>query len=225
MSRRNVDEKESRGLYATPKWPVRLLLTAKACTSCGEAVPVLPGGAWLEPCAGEGSICYATNEVRRDVKWTAIEREPALVETYLEPARRRGELDVVGAGDFFSFVRTAWNGLKPQTGFEVVLGNPAFPDATRFALNGRLLAPWTILLERVDWLGGGGRADFWRSGLADVWVLPQRPRFRGRGTDSGEYAWFVWGPGTTGRVHHLPVVTREQMAEHRMQPRLQLGGA
>lgn len=26
----------------------------------------------------------------------------------------------------------------------------------------------------------------------DVYVLPQRPSFTGKGTDSTSYAWFVW---------------------------------
>lgn len=31
-----------------------------------------------------------------------------------------------------------------------------------------------------------------RSHTPDIYVLPNRPSFSGKGTDSIEYAWFVW---------------------------------
>lgn len=49
--------------YATPAWCVRRLL---------EGVNP-PGGLWLEPCAGDGAIIRAVEEMRADVKWHAVE--------------------------------------------------------------------------------------------------------------------------------------------------------
>lgn len=226
MSLRNVSEKESRGLYATPRWPVHLLLTAEACTTCGEPVPRLPGGRWLEPCAGEGSIIYAANEIRRDVEWTAIEVDADLVTNHLQPAQARGEIAHVARADFFDLVTPYEAGGGPSC-FDVALANPAFPDAARFTAACRRLTTWTVMLERLDWLSGGEetkRAEFFSEvGEPDVWTLPNRPSFRGRGQDSGDYAWFIWGPTTTGRHHRLPLVSPELRRENRKQ--LLLGGS
>lgn len=208
MSHRNVDEPTSRGLYATPRWPVRLLL---------EHGPQLPGGRWLEPCAGEGSICYATNELRSDVRWTAVEIDGELVRDHLGPAFLRGEISHALRGDFFGFVAGCLSG---RATFDVALGNPAFPDAVAFVKSCLEVAPHVVMLERLDWLSGEGRAEFWAAHVADVWVLPNRPAFRGRGQDSGDYAWFHFHPAATGRVRHLPVVSLELRRESRRQLRM-----
>lgn len=208
--------KVSSGLYGTPRWPVTSLLTATHCACCNAQLPRFPGGAWLEPCAGEGSICYATNELRRDVRWTAVERDKRLFDRFLVPAWERKELDAVEQADFFEWVRTA-----PQR-FAVALMNPAFPDAERFVRECRHVALWTIALERLDWLSGEDRLAFYRDvGEPDVLVLPNRPSFRGRGQDSGDYGFFLWGPGVSGRVHHLPSVPLAQRQEHRLQTRME----
>lgn len=241
MSHRNVSDAESSGLYSTPRWPVWSLI---------EHGPNLPGGRWLEPCAGEGSICYAVNELRDDVKWCAVERDEKLVTEWLQPALFRGELAEVNGGDFFTIADTLWpaapgeqtcvgRAARSFTGrqaFEVATGNPAFPDAVRFAEYCLARAEWTVLLERLDWLSGAADEErsrragrkptpnryefFQRVGVPDVWVLPNRPQFKGRGQDSGDYAWFVWGPDTDGRVRHLPPVAPSMRSESRRQLRL-----
>jgi len=62
-------ERDEHDFYETPAWCVHRLL---------EAVPQLPGGAWLEPCAGKGAIIRAVNEVRKDpIHWTAVEIDPS----------------------------------------------------------------------------------------------------------------------------------------------------
>ena len=49
-----------------------------------------------------------------------------------------------------------------------------------------------VLLLRLNFLGTRGRAAFMRRHPPAVYVLPDRPSFTGKGTDSIEYAWFVW---------------------------------
>ena len=47
----------------------------------------------------------------------------------------------------------------------------------------------------------------------DVYVLPNRPSFTGHGTDSCEYAWFVFGasrPKPRGLVRVLATTPKEQ---------------
>lgn len=57
--------------YATPKWCVDRLLD--------EWDP--PGGTWVEPGAGSGSIIRAVNGRRHDVHWNAFEVRPEETET------------------------------------------------------------------------------------------------------------------------------------------------
>lgn len=219
MSSRVVTTDQSRGLYATPRWPIALLLSTRSCPCCSQPAPAvrLPfHGAWLEPCAGEGSICYATSELHHEVRWTAVERDPDLFERFLKPALERRELAAAHHADFFEWAKTT------TERFGVALLNPAFPDATEFVAECRRLALWTITLQRLDWLSGVERLAFFKQhGEPELWVLADRPRFRGRGQDSGDYGFFVWGPGISGgRIHHLPAVPLAQRQEHRLQTRL-----
>ena len=201
MSHKNVTDEESRGLYETPRWPVHLLL---------DHGPQLPGGRWYEPCAGKGSICLAVNERRRDVDWYAVERDPELCDV-LERLAMRREIARLERNDWFR----ACHEVPPG---EVLIANPAFPDAVAFVLSGLALCTGVIVLERLDWLSGASRAPFFeRNGAPDVYVLPNRPRFKGRKQDSGDYAWFVWGPGVDGRVRWLPVVSAAVRGEARAQ--------
>jgi len=223
VSLRVVGEEEARGHYGTPRWPVHLVVTTERCTTCGARGPLVDSrgaGKWLEPCAGEGAIIAAANEVQLGIAWTAVEMNPRLVERHLQPMQQRGELVELHAGDFFPWALKAVGG---GARFDVSLLNPAFPEAAAFVETCRAIARVTVALERLDWLSSESRAPFFRRvGEPDVWVLPNRPSFRGRGQDSGDYAWFVWGPGTTGRVHHLPSVSRELRAEDKHQTRLAL---
>jgi hypothetical protein len=60
-------------------------------------------------------------------------------------------------------------------------------------------------LLRLNWLGGQARAAWHRANPCDVYVLPRRPSFTGKGTDATEYAWMVWGTGRGGRWSVLEV--------------------
>lgn len=216
MSHRNVSDEESTGLYATPPWTVEALLQ-DACELHADCRLVLPGGRWLGYCAGEGGICYAVNRLRKDVKWTAVERDQGLYDSFLAPACSRGELAEIHRSDFFDIASTLGH-------FDVAMDNPAFPTAAKFVKTARLMSTFTLALERLDFLSGGektGRSEFYKAvGPPDVWTLADRPKFRGRGQDSGDYAWFVWGPGVTGKIHRLPPRPAARRREHRLQLRL-----
>ena len=48
-------------------------------------------------------------------------------------------------------------------------------------------------LLRINFLGSQKRYDFWQQFPPDgLYVLSKRPSFTGKGTDSIDYAWFVW---------------------------------
>lgn len=67
--------------------------------------------------------------------------------------------------------------------------------AEEFVRHSRELYPHAdlVFLLRIAFLASDGRQALWRDlGTPDVYVLPNRPSFTGKGTDSADYAWFVW---------------------------------
>lgn len=95
----------------------------------------------------------------------------------------------IGIGDFFV------NGPPdPGATYDVIITNPPFSLAMEFIL--RSLATYSrfvVMLLRLNYLGSAKRHSFLRQCAPDIYVLPDRPSFKGTGeTDSIEYAWFVW---------------------------------
>lgn len=187
--------REEQDYYATPPWCVARLL---------ERVP-LPGGVWLEPCAGEGAIIRSAR--RSDVYWLAWDVRDEVRET-LEACAR--EVQIVDATV----------GLTPRA-VSVVISNPPYNEAETIvsALLARFPDAVHVHLLRVNWLGGDDRASFLDGHMPDVYVLPNRPSFTGRGTDATEYAWMVWptgnryrARGTVERLATTPVAQREAFA-------------
>jgi len=159
--------------YPTPPWCVQRLV---------EAVE-LPAGNWLEPAAGDGAIIRAVG--RRDVRWTACE-----IRTDMRPIPRKVVRDGrVLIGDFL---------LRPPAAdarrarFDVAITNPPFRQAQEFIDACLKQANIVAMLLRLNYLASKKRWRFMTSNAPDVFVLPSRPSFTGAGTDSIEYAWFLW---------------------------------
>jgi hypothetical protein len=165
--------------YPTPAWCVDRLL---------EALP-LPGGVWLEPAAGSGAIVKAVNAKRADVRWRVVELDARFAP---ELARETGKRAVITR----SFLDVSCRDSRPTA--SVVITNPPYSIALpmiQHALDFDAL--FVVMLLRLNFLASAARADLMRSHAPDVYVLPNRPSFSGSGTDSIEYAWFVWH----GRKH------------------------
>lgn len=168
-------ERKRHDAYETPPWAVWRLL---------DAID-LPGGNWLEPCAGTGEIIRAVNNRRDDVRWTAIE-----IRECCQQKLEASGIERVEMGDFFELPQ--WrNGVSPVCHIEVVLTNPPFSLAERFVRQSMMLAPVVAMLLRLNWLAGP-RAEWLRESMPDVFVLPNRPSFTGGGTDATEYCWAVF---------------------------------
>lgn len=171
-------ERERDDAYYTPSWCVRALLRAVR----------LPGGLWLEPCAGEGAIIReATARHPGAIWWLAVEKREecrAALEAIPEVHR-------ITIGDFLE---------GPLVGpvASVAITNPPYSLAAEFVERCLPLASVTIMLLRLNWLGSQRRAAFLRSHMPDVYVLPRRPSFVRGATDACEYMWAVWGPIASG---------------------------
>lgn len=216
MSSTNRGAKRSPAdFYSTPPWVTHRLLDEGVL---GPGL-VLPGGRWLEPCAGDGELIRAVNEKREGLIWSANElREETLsVLKPLAPERWR-------IGDFLT-----WEPQRPELfeKFDVSITNPPFSIAMSIIQKSITISKLTVMLLRLNFWGSGDRQSFLAENPPDTFVLPNRPVFAlnqyGKpGTDSPEYAWFLWGEyadgtKTNGRIRVLnqtPKEERKKWTEH-----------
>jgi len=166
------DVRDSADYYATPAFCVRRLL---------ERVQ-LPGGPWLEPCAGEGAVIKAVNELRSDVDWTAVEYRPEC----LKPLHALN-LNSVQIDSF-----TTLSMPLRRAHFAVCLSNPPYRSALPFVQRACELADIVVFLLRLNWLAGRERHAWLMKHVPNVYVLPDRPSFVDGGTDATDYAWMLW---------------------------------
>lgn len=185
--------------YPTPAWCVTRLLEAA----------VLPGGHWLEPCAGDGALIRACNAYRSDLCWSAAELRPSCAP---ELDVLVGSSDRVHIGDLLESVD--W--IRAQSP-DVIITNPPFRLAREVmsVLIGH--GATVVLLLRLNFLASAQRAPFMRRHPPDVYVLPNRPSFVSGGrTDSVEYAWFVWPDSGASRASgQLQVLAPTPVQERR----------
>jgi hypothetical protein len=163
--------------YITPSWAVDRLLD----------VVTLPGGDWLEPCAGTGAIISAVEARRNDVRWAAVE----IQEQYRENLMKL-ECHTPLRGDVGDFLTMPFEERVYPPLFAVCVINPPYEFASEFILKCRKLAGVTAVLTRVNFLSSKERAEFFRAWMPDIYVLPNRPDFTGEGGDSTEYCWMVF---------------------------------
>lgn len=173
-------------LYETPAW-------------CTEAILpfVLPTSNWvLEPAAGRGAILRVFRALAPAVPIEGIE----INADNAQHCRDQG------------FQVTCADSLEAMPAITMspglIITNPPFSLALEFCAAALKLAAGrsdVAMLLRLNFLAGQRRSAWHRAHPSDVYVLPRRPSFTGNGTDSCEYAWFVWGPARGGRWQILSV--------------------
>lgn len=197
MSAKRGPPKKPQEDYCTPAWVVESLLDEVQ----------LPGGRWLEPCAGDGAIIRAVSARRSDVAWAACEiREECRDPLVAIPSVERAVI-----GDFFE--PASLSAIMDLGQFDVIITNPPYSVAEDFVNVCLPLAKLTIMLLRLPFLEGAERAVFWRKRMPNVYVLPNRPSFTGGGTDATAYAWFIWhghDPREYGVIRVLEPVPAEK---------------
>lgn len=187
-------ERSAGDWYPTPGYCVRRFL--EACPVAGTTV--------LEPGAGTGVIIQNANAVFPGrFLWTAVEVDRS----------RYAQLKATGAevwiGDFLADPRV------DAGRWDLAIGNPPYSLAQEFVERcfGRVRT--IAFLLRVNFMASEERVEFHRRYPADVWVLPNRPSFSGNGKgDATEYAWWVWGPQSSGKWKVLdPTPLTERIAD------------
>lgn len=168
--------------YPTPREAIIPLVASPLLT--------LPGGTWIDPCAGSGRIPSTVNAMRADVAWLLVE---------INPDHRPALMTITRAADvllpFGDFVHRPWSHDRA----DVLIMNPPFSHALEFVQTGLARARTVAMLQRTNWIGPS-RAAWLRRHMPDVYQLAKRPSFTGDGsTDSVEYSWFVWPAGEHDR--------------------------
>lgn len=81
----------------------------------------------------------------------------------------------------------------------VTMSNPPFKIAQSIiehAIEQSADGGLVVMLLRINFFGGQARSAWLEDNMPiECHVTPRRPKFVGKGTDSTEYAWFVWRRG------------------------------
>lgn len=121
----------------------------------------------MEPCEGDGRITKFLQNKGMEVTTCEIRHDK----------------------DFFDY----GHDFTEDHGFDLIFTNPPFSIAQEFIEHAMSLSTTVIMLLRINFLSSQKRYDFWQQFPPDgLFVLSKRPSFTGTGTDSQEYAWFVW---------------------------------
>lgn len=181
--------------YRTPSWTVEALLDRVADLD----------GVGLEPGCGDGAIL----ETLRQRQLGPVVGIEANTERAVDAALAIGT-GIVLHTDFLEMGSTDIQVAAPAyPAPSWAVSNPPFKLAEAFVRHTLdLLQPGgrAFFLLRIAFLAGQKRAKagLWNH-LASVYVLPRRPSFTGRGTDSADYAWMEWRVGWSGSatLEHL----------------------
>ena len=174
---REVEENE---FYPTDPECVWSLFESDALT--------LPGGTWIEPCAGTGAIISAVNAVRNDVSWIACDINRNFKPYLQKVLRPQDHLEA-----FTDFVHRRWD--WPMA--DVLIMNPPFSFTMDFVRTGLKRARIVVCLPPHAWFGSVGPAQWLEAHCPDSFQLPWRPSFRPDGkTDNCDYCWYHWPEGS-----------------------------
>lgn len=158
--------------FPTPPWCTHRLI---------ERATFLPNGTWFEPCAGNGDIIKAVNDIRPGkISWHANE-----IREECEPALK----GLANRVTFRNFLEWPVDGPNQ---FDVIISNPPFSLALPIIQKSLEIADYVVMLLRLNFVGSTRRTKFFKDLMPDFYVIPERPSFDGEGADSIEYAWLQW---------------------------------
>jgi len=159
-------------------------------------------GTIIEPSAGNGAIIRACEPVIPASRWFAYE-----IREEESDGLNRMCNHVSG-----NFLKHEALDLEPRD-VTAVVGNPPYSLAWEFVQRSIALYPnaEVCFLLRLAFAASEERNEFMRRRPPDVYVLPNRPSFTGEGSDSADYAWFVWP--AVSRAARFQVLKTTPLAE------------
>lgn len=191
---RKLQPKNDEEFFATPIWSIETFITSPLIK--------LPGGVWIEPCAGTGNIVKTINRFRTDIDWRLCELQERF-RPDLEAIMRAGR-DELTTGDFVNGIGNFANGSiwdEEAPIADVLIMNPPFTLTMAFVEAAFRRARHVVCLQRKGFFGTQGRAEWLRTYCPDDYTLWKRASFRSDGqTDSTEYSWFHWPPDPFDRT-------------------------
>jgi hypothetical protein len=155
-------------------------------------------GMWVEPCAGDGAIIRAARAFVPHVKWHAVE----LQDRFEEQLQNTQGVVNVDISDFLAWQFEPQK-TNPSVKASVILTNPPYKMAQDMIIHALTQAEQVCMLLRLNFLASEVRCEWMQNNTPDVYVIPNRPSFRGKGSDACEYGWFVWDWQSTGKIFVL----------------------
>lgn len=202
MSRaKKSNTREPFDFYSTPTWCVHRLL---------EKVQFPSAGYWLEPSAGNGAIVKAIHSF----KGNRVFNSPLPSNIHVVEIQEQLKEDLqaltpnVYVGDFlkYDFTKISATGQKA----EVCIGNPPYNQALPIIQHALKQANTVCMLLRINFLSSEKRAAWMQANVPDLYVLPNRPKFKNNASDACEYGWFTWSACSTGKITILDVTPKDQ---------------
>ena len=178
------EERDPFDYYPTPNWCVQRFLE--------KAAHRLLVGNWIEPTAGDGAIIRSINQYGRGfekIQWTSVEIQERFKQQLAEVSEE------VWIGDFIEY--------SSSRKVEVCITNPPYKLAEAIVKHAQTQAKVVVMLLRINFLASEVRRDWMDQDTPDIYVIPNRPSFRGKGSDATEYAWFVWDEKSCGKIEIL----------------------
>jgi len=168
--------REDHDKYYTPDWLIEELIRLM-----GRHIPFSKKGLWLlEPACGGGAIVKKLQEAYNPARVDYFDLSP---DDDFECNQQ----------DFFEFVYRCH--ARP----DAIVTNPPYAIAQKFIEHAIHLVRdggFVIMLLRVNFFGGQKRSVWLSENMPiEMHITPRRPSFKGKRTDSTEYAWFVWRKG------------------------------
>lgn len=187
--------------YPTPPWVVWQFLEYYGTWPMCRGTVSSHDRRLLEPCAGAGNIIQTFQNYMENVSsgctagwgWDAIELQPQ----YADKLKDLKDVNTYCPQDFLT-----WNN-PDNIRYTAVLTNPPYTLAQKFVEKSLELSDLVIMLLRVGFTGSYDRHPFLRETKPDLYRIVPRPSFKLGGSDSSEYAWFVWSPDSNSKIHYL----------------------
>lgn len=192
-----VAQREPEDYYTSPSWTVRRLL---------EAWQPPKDGVVVEAGAGNGAVIKAVGSLISRKRWRAIELR---IE---ETAALSALADQVVIGNFLH-----QGEIDPLV--KLVMGNWPFSRAWEFFIRARYLYPAAAICVqlRLAFIASQERAEQMRKCPPDLYVLPDRPQYKGDGnSDNSDYAWFNWPPVGERSAGRLVVLNTTPLDERKL---------